>query len=252
MPYNASVDDRLYSDPDLVQFYDIENEGGRIDLAYCLRLAEGRQSVLDLGCGTGQLAAALADGRFITGVDPAAAMLEIARRRPGGQKVNWVEADARDVRLGRKFDLVLLTGHAFQVFLTEADQKAVLQTIAHHLAPSGRFIFDSRNPRMEEWRDWNPQQSERILEHPRLGAVKAWNDTAQDAATGIVTYETHYELLASGRRLSAKSDISFPTREALAEMMDGAGLIVEEWLGDWLGGACCQTSPEIIPIGRLR
>jgi SAM-dependent methyltransferase len=251
MPHNASVDDRLYSDPDLVQFYDVENEGGE-DQAYCLRLAEGRQSVLDLGCGTGQLAAALADGRSVTGVDPAAAMLEIARHRPNGQTVSWVEADARDVRLGRKFDLVLLTGHAFQVFLTPGDQEAVLRTIAYHLAPAGRFIFDSRNPRMEEWRTWNPQQSERILEHPRLGAVKAWNDTSQDAATGIVTYETHYEVLASGRRFSAKSDISFPTKEALAEMLDGAGLIVEEWLGDWLGGAYRRTSPEIIPIGRLR
>jgi hypothetical protein len=35
-------------------------------------------------------------------------------------------------------------------------------------------------------------------------------------------------------------------------MLDSAGLFVEEWLGDWLGGAYCQTSPEIIPIGRLR
>lgn len=251
MPHIGSIDDRLYSDPDLVQFYDIENEGGE-DQAYCLRLAKDRQSVLDLGCGTGQLAAALADGRSVTGVDPAAAMLEIARHRPNGERVDWVEADARDVRLGRKFDLVLLTGHAFQVFLTPSDQQAVLRTIAHHLAPGGRFIFDSRNPEMEEWRSWNPQQSERILEHPRLGAVKAWNDTVRDAVTDVVTYETNYEVLASGQRLSAESDISFPTKEALAEMLSVSGLVVEEWLGDWLGGAYCRTSPEIIPIGRLR
>jgi SAM-dependent methyltransferase len=251
MPQSRSTDDRLYCDPELVQFYDIENEGGE-DQAFCLRLAKDRQSVLDLGCGTGQLAAALANGRFVTGVDPAAAMLKIARHRPNGKMVNWVEADARDIRLGQKFDLVLLTGHAFQVFVTEPGQKAVLRTIAHHLEPGGCFIFDSRNPGMEEWRNWNPQQSERILEHPLLGAVKAWNDTARDAVTGIVTYETNYEILTSGRRLSAKSDISFPTREALAEMLDGAGLFVEEWLGDWLGGTFCQTSPEIIPIGHLR
>ena len=30
--------DRLYSDPDLVQFYDIENEGGD-DFNYCLGFA---------------------------------------------------------------------------------------------------------------------------------------------------------------------------------------------------------------------
>jgi SAM-dependent methyltransferase len=251
MPQNGSTDDRLYSDPDLVQFYDIESEG-REDLAYCLALENGRQSVLDLGCGTGQLAAAMADGRFVAGVDPAAAMLEVARRRPNGQKVNWVEADARNVRLDRKFDLVLLTGHAFQVFLTQGDQKAVLRTIAHHLAPGGLFIFDSRNPEMEEWRSWNPQESKRILKHPRLGTVKAWNDAVQDAVTGIVTYQTNYEVLASGRLLSAKSKIAFPAKEALDDMLDDAGLAVEEWLGDWTGGTYHRTSPEMIPVGRLR
>src|SRR6185295_14259902 len=113
--------DRLYSDPDLVQFYDIENERG-VDFDYCVRFAQGARSVLDLGCGTGQLAAALVDGRSVSGVDPASAMLDIARRRVGGESVDWVEADARTVRLGRRFDLVLLTGHAFQVFLTPDDR----------------------------------------------------------------------------------------------------------------------------------
>lgn len=251
MPHNGPTDDRLYSDPDLVQFYDIENEGGA-DLAYCLHFARDKNSVLDLGCGTGQLAAALADGRSVTGVDPAAAMLKIARHRPNGQKIDWVEADARDVRLGQKFDLVLLTGHAFQVFLTSSDQQAVLRTIAHHLAPGGLFIFDSRNPEAKEWQSWNPRESERILEHPGLGAIKAWNDTVQDAVTGIVTYGTSYEVLASGRRLSAKSKIAFPTKDALDEMLDAAGLHVEEWLGDWSGRAYSRMSPEMIPVGRLR
>ncbi|WP_366510106.1 class I SAM-dependent methyltransferase [Mesorhizobium sp.] len=65
----------------------------------------------------------------------AASPASIPRRRAGGQRVDWVEADARDVRLGRRFDLVLLTGHAFQVFLTPEDREAVLATIAAHLAP---------------------------------------------------------------------------------------------------------------------
>jgi SAM-dependent methyltransferase len=160
--------DRLYSDPDLVQFYDIENEGG-VDFDYCVGFAKDAGSVLDLGCGTGQLAAALADRRSVTGVDPAPAILDIARRRSGGQRVDWVEADARNVRLGRRFDLVLLTGHAFQVFLTPEDREAVLATIAAHLAPDGGFIFDTRNPVAQEWLEWTPERSQRELSHPELG-----------------------------------------------------------------------------------
>ncbi|MGA7267411.1 MAG: class I SAM-dependent methyltransferase [Aestuariivirga sp.] len=141
--------DALFEDPALVQFYDLEN-GLKDDTRFCLSLASGKASVLDLGCGTGLLAAALGEGREVFGVDPAAAMLDVARRRAGGQRVTWVEADARTVRLGRRFDLIVMTGHAFQVLLTDDDQRAVCETIAAHLVPGGIFIFDSRNPDAEE------------------------------------------------------------------------------------------------------
>jgi len=229
-------DDRLYRDPDLAQFYDLEN-GWAPDFNYCANLAADARSVLDLGCGTGQLAASLAESRDVVGVDPADAMLEVARARPGGEWVAWVHAEAQTLRLGRTFDLVVLTGHAFQVFLTEDDQRAVLATIAAHLDPAGRFIFDSRNPAAQAWRAWGPEESRRSLEHPRFGTVECWNDAAQDAATGIVTYETHYRVAESGQILSASSLIQFTARETLADLLEDAGLRVDEWLSDWRGGA---------------
>lgn len=250
MPHNESAEDGLYQDPKLAQFYDLDNQWGP-GLDYCTQLARDAQSVLDLGCGTGLLAARLADGRAVVGVDPAEAMLEIARRQPGGHSVTWVHSDAQSVRLGRHFDLVLLTGHAFQVFLNDRDQRAVLSTIADHLAPSGRFIFDTRTPAAEAWRGWAPDQSRRRFQHPRLGTIKAWNDAAQDASTGIVTYQTHYEIVESGECFTASSKIRFTSRELIAAMLDDMGLEVDEWLGDWSGGANSPTSPEIIPIGRL-
>ncbi len=195
--------------------------------------------------------ASLGGGRDVVGVDPAAAMLDIARRRPGGGRVSWVEADARDVRLGRRFDVVLLTGHAFQVFLSDDDQRAVRLSIAAHLALGGRFIFDTRNPAVRAWRLWTPEPSKRRLEHPGFGRVEAWNDVAHDAATGIVTYDTHYRIEDSGEHFRASSRIRFTIRAKLAAMLADAGLAVDEWLGDWSGGACGPTSPEIIPLGRL-
>jgi SAM-dependent methyltransferase len=249
MPHDEPTVDNLYHDPELAQFYDLENRWGP-DLDYCLRLADYARSVLDLGCGTGQLAARLAERRMVVGVDPAAAMLEIARCRPGGEGVTWVEADARSLRLGRRFDLVLLTGHAYQVFLTDEDQQAVLSTIAGHLAPGGRFIFDTRNPAAQAWRNWNPKHSRRRFEHPGLGTVEAWNNAVHDAATGIVTYRTHYRIVARERHVSAASKIRFTPRERLAAMLDDAGLEVDEWLGDWTGGAYEPASREIIPVGR--
>lgn len=110
MSEKAPVD--LYSDPHLARFYDLSNRQ-RTDFAYCSDLAKTAKSVLDLGCGTGTLATSLARHHQVTGVDPARAMLEVARQRMDGDKVHWVEADARHLSLEQRFDLVLLTGHSF-------------------------------------------------------------------------------------------------------------------------------------------
>lgn len=243
-------DDRLYNDADLAQFYDLEN-GWADDTRFCLALAREAGSVLDLGCGTGLLAAEIAKaGTPVVGVDPARPMLDIARGRPGGNSVRWVEADACTVRLGERFDLVVLTGHAFQVFLTSKDRRAVLTTIAAHLSPAGRFIFDSRNPDVEEWREWTPAQSRRLVEHPVEGTVKAWNDVRRDERTGIVTYDTVYEMARNGQVFSASSQLDFPAKAEIERLIREAGLAVERWMGDWRGRALEPGAPEIIPVGR--
>lgn len=242
-------EDRLYSDPALVAFYDVESSD-RVDFDFCRRFARGYRSMLDLGCGTGELAASLSEGREVFGVDPAGAMLDVARRRPGGEAVAWVEGDARHVRLGRRFELVVLTGHAFQVFLTEADRRAVIETIAAHLAPGGRFVFDTRNPAAGEWREWTEERSRRTVDHPVHGVVEAWNEVAHDAETGIVTYRTLYRL-ADKTLLSADSRIAFPGKDEVERLLRDAGLVVERWLGDWTGGGWTPGAPEIVPIGTL-
>lgn len=247
---NQARNDPLYDDAELAGFYDLENGWGA-DFDFCAALAKDGASVLDLGCGTGTLAAALSEVSTMTAVDPAAAMLAIARQRPGGESVEWIEADARELRLGRRFDLVVLTGHAFQVFLTPEDQAAVLRTIATHLSPRGRFVFDSRNPAAEAWKDWTPERSRRQLQHPALGNVEAWNEAGYDGATGIVTYETHYRIVESGRHLSATSKIRFTSKEELEALLSEAGLHVTRWLGDWQGSAWTPQSKEIIPLGGL-
>jgi SAM-dependent methyltransferase len=248
---NPLDNDRLYRDPQLTDFYDLEN-GWAPDTEYCRALAAEAASVLDLGCGTGLLAAALAEGRRVMGVDPAGAMLDVARARPGGDKVTWVEADARGFRADQRFDLVVMTGHAFQCLLTDDDQLALLKTIAHHLAPAGRFIFDSRNPAKEEWREWVPADSQRVVTHPRFGAVTAWNDVAEDPATGIVTYQSFYRIEATGQLLSAPSRIRFAPKDTIARHIAAAGLVVDQWLGDWQGSPWHDGAKEIIPLGRLR
>lgn len=241
--------ERLYNDPDLTQFYDIANRWW-LDFDLCAKLARHADSVLDLGCGTGELAAALSENRSVTGVDPAAAMLEHARKRPGGDRVTWVEGDACTVRLDERFDLIVLTGHAFQVFLTIEDQRALLTTIAHHLTEKGRFIFDTRNPLTETWKTWTPDLTRRSMDHDELGPIERWTESSFDAPTNVLTYTTIYVAEEADKRYSAASQILFTPKEELEALIGGAGLEVERWLGDWEEAPWTPASPEIIPIGR--
>jgi ubiquinone/menaquinone biosynthesis C-methylase UbiE len=50
--------------------------------------------VLEVGCGTGALAVALAKEARVWAVDSSPEMLEVARARPGGEHVGWRVADA--------------------------------------------------------------------------------------------------------------------------------------------------------------
>jgi hypothetical protein len=141
-------------------------------------------------------------------------MLDVARRNTRDERVAWVEADARSVRLGRRFDLVIMTGHAFQAFLTEGDRAALFATAVAHLNPAGRFAFDSRNPAAREWLEWTPARSGRVVDTAAYGAVEIWNEAAMNP-DGILDVVEHYRILADGSRLRSDFRLCFPAPEAL-------------------------------------
>jgi 2-polyprenyl-3-methyl-5-hydroxy-6-metoxy-1,4-benzoquinol methylase len=114
--------DLHYEYPRLAALYDLDN-GWSADRDFYVSLAGGEpKRVLDLGCGTGLICDAFAArGHSVTGADPSGAMLDVARSKPNGGKIEWVQAFAQAFRSEKRFDLIIMTGHAFQVLLDEAD-----------------------------------------------------------------------------------------------------------------------------------
>jgi SAM-dependent methyltransferase len=128
------------------QTYDLhENDTG---VAFYTALAqETGGPVLELACGTGRVCIPIARlGFAVTGLDIVPAMLAQARRKSRDLPILWVEGDARAFDLGERFRLILLTGNAFQLFLTNADQQALLARVRAHLHDEGLFAFETRNP----------------------------------------------------------------------------------------------------------
>ena len=149
--------DRLFSEPSLAELYDAFCAGRR-DFGYYLPLVMSAASVLDVGCGTGELlrlAREAGHAGRLCGLDPAEAMLQQARKRPD---IEWVLGDLTSVDWRCEFDLVVTTGHAFQVLLEDDQLRESLAAIRTALAGDGRFVFETRNPLARGWEKWTRRQ----------------------------------------------------------------------------------------------
>jgi SAM-dependent methyltransferase len=244
--------DEIFEDEDFARLYDAFNPWGAGDDFYLGLARESGGPILDLGCGTGMLASRIA-GEIspVTGVDPAAGMLQVARARPGAARVEWIEGDARSLDLGRRFNLIYLTGHAFQVFLSDEDVLSVLRAVARHLAPEGRLAFETRNPKAEEWRSWNPVESRESATLPGIGRVEEFCDCRHDSLSGIAELTHVYRFLDTGGERTGHSRLRFIDREPLAQLIAEAGLCLRECYGSWDRGACLPTAAEIIIVAGL-
>ena len=180
-----------YADPRLASLYDALNPPGDADAFYLSLPGAAPARILDMGCGTGWLACEFAArGHDVTGADPAAAMLAVARARPGGGRVRWIQAGAAGLATADRFDLIIMTGHAFQLLLEDRDVRAALRALAGHLAPGGRIAFETRNPAVREWQYWNPRDTRQRVEAAGLVADVHYDISGVDGE--LVTYETWF------------------------------------------------------------
>jgi SAM-dependent methyltransferase len=201
----------------------------RADLrAYVAMAGEfGATTVLDVGCGTGTLACLLAAaGLEVTAIDPAAASLEVARRKPGADQVRWLHAQAADVPAVQA-DLVTMTGNVAQVFVTGDEWSAALRAIRAALRPGGRLAFESRDPARRAWLEWNREQTHRRAAIPGAGAVETWTDLTR-AEGDLVTFRTTFVFASDGAVLTSDSTLRFRDRDELASSLTAAGLEVDE------------------------
>jgi SAM-dependent methyltransferase len=239
------VADAAFEEPRLAEICDpLDPDRSDLDAYAGLAAEFGARAVLDIGCGTGTLACMLARrGVQVIAADPAAASLEVARRKPGADRVRWVNAEATNLP-PLQVDLVTMTANVAQVFLADQEWAATLRAAREALRPGGRLVFESRDPAKEAWLEWNRDQTHRRVVIAGVGPVETWTDLTK-AERNLVSFRTTFVFGSDGAVLTSDSTLRFRGREELASSLMAADLVVDE-----VRDAPDRPGREFVFIGR--
>ena len=99
---------------------------------------EHRQTLLDIGCGTGNLTTLLRGFDTVFGMDLSIDMLTLAEQK--SSNVQWVEGDMTDFDLGLEFDIVTILCDSLNYLASEEEVKQTFESVYQHLTP-GDYSF---------------------------------------------------------------------------------------------------------------
>jgi hypothetical protein len=178
-------------------------------------------------------------------------MLDHARTR---SDIEWILGDLASVDWAsvvrdREFDLVVMTGHAFQVFTEDDELRASMATIRSVLAEDGRFAFETRNPLVRAWESWTPDNAMEVVRADGV-AVRMAHQVETPVDGNTVSFTVTFTSPTWDRPQISRSTLRFLDADALSMFLSDAGLAIEHQFGDWDGQPLSETSPEIITIAR--
>ena len=177
-------------------------------------------AILDLCCGTGQLANALTDrGCRVVGVDGSSQMLKYARINAPAATFRLF--DVRSFELSEEFDVALSTYDSLNHLLTLDDLTAALRSTYRHLATHGVLVFD--------------MNMEAGFQSRWVGNFNIWSDdsaviteSTYDDAEKLATISITIFIRATGHEaLWRRNDVTLTQRaytiDELTEALNSAG-----------------------------
>ena len=220
--------------------------------------------VLELGCGTGRIALAIAEaGHRIVGLDISERMLERAAEkranlpRESGERVRLIQGDMTQFELGEKFRTVLIPFRPFQHLLETEQQMACLNCVRKHLTPHGRLIvdfFQTDPERMHDSRFLNESLLiEYVLPDGRQVAlserVVAFHRALQQNDVEMIFRVTHPD--GKQERLVMAWTLRYFFRYEVEHLLARCGFHLEAVYGNFDSSPLSDASPEMIFVAKV-
>lgn len=241
MTWYADYFDERYLDVFSASFTDEHTEAEARAVSGFLNLAAGA-SILDLACGQGRHAVALARrGYVVTGLDLSPPLLARARAAAAAADVavTWVEGDMRHLPWRGEFDACVNLTTAFGYFATDEENEGVLRQVAKALKPGGQFLIETMHRdyivREYQQHDWYETDDETLV----------WTLRLFDAIKGRTTVVEKYRT-QSGEEGERYHNIRVYTATEMHALLRRAGLEPLDTWGEWDGDPFSFDSTRLI------
>lgn len=235
------------------------------DIDFYRRLAgEVGGPILEMGCGTGRVAGALAAAGYdVVGADRSSSMLRLAEQRRGrlepeaAARLSFRRADMATLDLGRDFALIITPYRVFQFLLTTEAQRQALAALRNHLRPEGRLVLDLFDPLLDRVVPSTdvPDRAGEVI-HPATGNRVAWEISARnpDPAQQLIVEDwTAREIDGSGEVLRTDTErltMRWSTRSEMRLLFELTGLDVVGDYGDFHGSPPAYGREQVWVLRR--
>jgi SAM-dependent methyltransferase len=239
------VPDAVFEHPRLVGVYDaLDPVRGDLALYVDLLQEAGARTVLDVGCGTGTFAVALAGrGLEVTGVDPAGGSLAVARAKPGAHQVRWIRGDATGLP-PMQVDAATMTANVAQAIVEPVAWEGTLRGVFAALRPGGRLFFETRDPAHRAWEHWTRSSTHLVSEVEGVGTVETWTEVT-DASLPLVCFRTTWVFRSDGEVLTSDSTLRFREEGEVVASLLAHGYVVDD-----VRGAPDRFGRELVFLAR--
>lgn len=239
------------------EFYDALHRGTAGDLQHYSRHCAPASSLLELGCGSGRVLAALAaPNRECTGIDIHEGLLELARKTLGHAPNTRVLAqDMLALSFSNRFDRILLPFCGVYCVETEQELDRLFAGVAKHLNPGGSFILDTYNADIFHQDDDEPDQEQAPHEHDEIQVRGVCYQVFEQSRWDRNQQRILVSYLHAAKDPHAAKDAGLAD-EVVAELLhhywlstqlhesaSRAGLVPKEAFGDFEGSKWTPESP---------
>lgn len=242
------------------QYYDLVHEGqSDEDVGLWLAFA-GRtpRPVLEVGCGTGRIALALAlAGHTVSGIDPSPPMLELAREKAAeaGLEVELIEGRVTELALEPgKYGFVVVPADVFLYCESGEEQVVTLHVLGEAMAFDGILAVDLPGPAL--WLD-PASNGQPLLVHTGETAagetLDTWHIHEDDLALQTRTLRVTYERTAPDgavRRQMSEHRLRYVYPFEIECLLRLAGLVPLDVYGDYDLGPLTNESERMIVTAR--